>query len=559
MIVAGGNQVTGTTTQRVLTPGAARLVCNRANVKFFGHRHSRGGEWPSLGVTCYVRQSHNGDEGSAAGGVERGDDDNDAQAPALAVGVVSVHQRVCVGPLAAIGESETTTSDESECEGGLMFPPAEGETELWDVGMRVSCALIASRGGRRALSGGEFGLVFVDAVLVTEGVLQKCHDDSLIQRLLSIHSYINGHPSSQEIELCISRVDYMLDCSSKGKCELKHVESNTTSAAFSHFGSLVSDLHRYLCETHLVQLPYRNCVLPPNISHIKIPNSLAHAFRLYQIERPANSAVNTTQTICIIVSTSEQNCYEQRAIEFLLWEIHHISVKRYTLEEVALRGQLIGEKRLLIIDGCVEVAVSYYRIGILSSDLEFKAVEMIEQSYAIKCPTLVMLLLGTKKVQERLADPGVLERFLTSPSDQKTCKECFTAFLDVENPQSVQQAIKDPNDWVMKRQRGGGGNNLFGKQMVEALESSAISSYTIQKLIKPKARSTWVMTPTNDLPTLFNAVSELGIFGVLIRNKRTQQEIVNEAAGHLLRTKDISSSDGGVCNGLAVLDSPVLI
>ncbi|KAH3760262.1 glutathione synthetase [Pelomyxa schiedti] len=305
----------------------------------------------------------------------------------------------------------------------------------------------------------------------------------------------------------------MLDCSSKGKCELKHVESNTTSTAFSHFGSLVFDLHRFalfidvktykspldICAKPILFNCHTETVLPPNISHIKIPNSLAHAFRLYQIERPANSAVN--------VSTSEQNCYEQRAIEFLLWEIHHISVKRSSLEEVALRGQLIGEKRLLVIDGCVEVAVSYYRIGYsLSSDLEFKAVEMIEQSYAIKCPTLVMLLLGTKKVQERLAVPGVLERFLTTPSDQKTCKECFTAFY-VENPQSVQQAIKDPNDWVMKLQRGGGGNNLFGKKMVEALESSALSSYTIQKLIKPKARPTWVMTPTNDLPTLFNAVS----------------------------------------------------
>ena len=37
---------------------------------------------------------------------------------------------------------------------------------------------------------------------------------------------------------------------------------------------------------------------------------------------------------------------------------------------------------------------------------------MIERSLAIKSPTIHYHLAGTKKVQQALADPGVLERFV---------------------------------------------------------------------------------------------------------------------------------------------------
>lgn len=42
-------------------------------------------------------------------------------------------------------------------------------------------------------------------------------------------------------------------------------------------------------------------------------------------------------------------------------------------------------------------------------------------------------------------------------------------------------------------------------------------------------------------------------------NSDGQQEIVNYPGGHLLRTKAITTREGGVAAGFAVIDSPLLI
>lgn len=38
----------------------------------------------------------------------------------------------------------------------------------------------------------------------------------------------------------------------------------------------------------------------------------------------------------------------------------------------------------------------------------------MEQSSAVKCPSISYHLAGTKKIQQELAKPGILERFSTS-------------------------------------------------------------------------------------------------------------------------------------------------
>lgn len=50
---------------------------------------------------------------------------------------------------------------------------------------------------------------------------------------------------------------------------------------------------------------------------------------------------------------------------------------------------------------------------------------------------------------------------------------------------------------------------------------------------------------------------ELGIYGVFVGN--STHVILNEAVGHLLRTKLSTSNEGGVAAGFAVLSSPLLV
>ncbi|MCI33013.1 glutathione synthetase chloroplastic-like, partial [Trifolium medium] len=42
---------------------------------------------------------------------------------------------------------------------------------------------------------------------------------------------------------------------------------------------------------------------------------------------------------------------------------------------------------------------------------EWAARLLMEQSSAIKCPSISYHLVGTKKIQQELAKPGVLERY----------------------------------------------------------------------------------------------------------------------------------------------------
>jgi hypothetical protein len=58
----------------------------------------------------------------------------------------------------------------------------------------------------------------------------------------------------------------------------------------------------------------------------------------------------------------------------------------------------------------------YFRSGYAPeqypSEAEWKARLTLERSRAIKCPSIHYHLAGTKKVQQQLAAPGVLERFV---------------------------------------------------------------------------------------------------------------------------------------------------
>ena len=52
---------------------------------------------------------------------------------------------------------------------------------------------------------------------------------------------------------------------------------------------------------------------------------------------------------------------------------------------------------------------------------DWKARLMLERSRAIKCPSAAFHLAGTKKVQQVLASPGVLERYVGAEHSQTNC------------------------------------------------------------------------------------------------------------------------------------------
>jgi glutathione synthetase len=200
-----------------------------------------------------------------------------------------------------------------------------------------------------------------------------------------------------------------------------------------------------------------------------------------------------------VVQPNEANSIDQRWIEYNLMSLHGIRVVRKTMREMQAEAILDatqdGRRRLFVAGR--EVAVAYYRSAYTPddypSDLEWQGRELIERSYAIKCPSIAHHLAGTKKVQQVLADATALRRFVSD--DEAALLETSFAGLwglekDSDKTASVKQmAIDNARARVLKPQREGGGNNLYGDEVAEAMKTMSpeeLESYILMERIFPK-------------------------------------------------------------------------
>ena len=85
-----------------------------------------------------------------------------------------------------------------------------------------------------------------------------------------------------------------------------------------------------------------------------------------------------------------------------------------------------------------------------------------------------MYLIGTKKVQQVLCNPGMVERFAKDPESVLRIRSTFGTLLhldfNAQGDKAIARALKDPRRFVLKPQRENGGNNLYGEEMVKELE-----------------------------------------------------------------------------------------
>lgn len=97
----------------------------------------------------------------------------------------------------------------------------------------------------------------------------------------------------------------------------------------------------------------------------------------------------------------------------------------------------------------------------------------MENSLAIKCPCIQYLLVNTKLVQSALSKPKHLARFFdpTSPNYARLMSTFAKQYVlspdsDISSKQEIEDVIRDclqnPENYVLKPQREGGGNNYFG-------------------------------------------------------------------------------------------------
>ncbi|XP_054802980.1 glutathione synthetase, chloroplastic isoform X2 [Prosopis cineraria] len=360
--------------------------------------------------------------------------------------------------------------------------------------------------------------------------------DEFTSRLLDIHSKMLELNKKEEIRLGLHRSDYMLDEQSKS---LLQIELNTISSSFAGLGGLVTELHKNILSHYGELLGLSSERIPANTARNQFAEALAKAKCEYN---------DPGAVIMFVVQAEERNMYDQHLLSLALRERHRITSVRKTLAQIDQEAELLPDGKLYV-DGQA-IAVIYFRAGYTPldypSESEWRARLLMEKSSAIKCPSISYHLVGTKKIQQELAKPNVLERYLENKDDIVKLRKCFAGLWSLDESDITKRAIERPELFVMKPQREGGGNNIYGDAVRETLLKLQIAgsqedaAYILMQRIFPTNFATFFMR--SGCCHKDHAISELGIFGTYLRNG--DKVIVNEQSGYLMRTK-ISSSDEG--------------
>ncbi|HFE45608.1 MAG TPA: hypothetical protein ENJ18_08945, partial [Nannocystis exedens] len=194
---------------------------------------------------------------------------------------------------------------------------------------------------------------------------------------------------------------------------------------------------------------------------------------------------------------------------------------------------------------------------------EWRARETIERSLAIKCPSIAYHLVGTKKVQQALANPGNLEHFVRDENERALISSSFAGLwrLCPDSADVQQDALEHPENYVLKPQREGGDNNFYGDDLstlLASLDAHEKSAYILMERIFPKPVDSALIR--DGIATVGPALAEIGIFTAYIADgpANNRQTLHNTYAGHIVRTKLLGVDEGGVATGFSCLSSPDL-
>ena len=389
--------------------------------------------------------------------------------------------------------------------------------------------------------------------------------------------------------------------------EIKQVEFNTIASSFGGLAAKVSGLHRQglrdtqfllllnCFNSHLLSISaYPSTVptlitksfLPSNPSIASISQGLATAHRAYA---PSKSHPPLPLCIVFVVQDPENNVFDQHALASTLLADHNILTFRLPFSATLAYTSIPSDNpsRPLIYkpphspSTAYEVTTLYFRAGYApteyNSSESWNARLHLERSAAIKCPTILTHLAGSKKIQQVLTTPSSphLERFLSSTSSAEyinRVRATFAAIYPLDDTAAGKHAIGIATDagkasgYVLKPQREGGGNNIYGLKIPPFIKSlgedgKKYRGHILMELIEPPALRNSVFR--NGGVTSGEVIGELGVYGVCLWHYGEEvagpKILENWEAGFLLRTKGRESEEGGVAAGFGAVDSVCLI
>ncbi|CAN0384747.1 unnamed protein product, partial [Ectocarpus sp. 13 AM-2016] len=155
-----------------------------------------------------------------------------------------------------------------------------------------------------------------------------------------------------------------------------------------------------------------------------------------------------------------------------------------------------------------------------------------------------------------------VERFLGA-SESAAVRRCFAGLYSVGpdgDAAATADAVAHPDRYVLKPQREGGGNNLYGPELKSKLDAGGatddeLRSFVLMQRIFPKTQPAVMVNRGKCVSG--DSISELGVYGTYLGGGEGK-ELLNEYAGYLVRTKMEGTDEGGVATGYAVLSSPIV-
>lgn len=128
----------------------------------------------------------------------------------------------------------------------------------------------------------------------------------------------------------------------------------------------------------------------------------------------------------------------------------------------------------------------------------------MELSQAIVIPSIPMQLINFKRAQQELCRREVLQRYL-SGREVEDVLSISTPMWNFEDDSQHQQLIaltQDAQKYVLKPNREGGGNNIYGKKIQEILLASSAEerkSYVLMERIQPQEHLTVMFKRNNEI------------------------------------------------------------
>lgn len=352
--------------------------------------------------------------------------------------------------------------------------------------------------------------------------------------------------------------------------QMRQIEFNTISSAFAGLTGIVANLHKAVlryafdhCTIREVQptetkekSPAIDFILP-NDAVKKSAEAMLKAFELYN---------NKNACILFLIVPNECNVCDQNALIDAVHNLHptlrfHLRTFEQLTNELYLDEKTFN---LHLRPSNDEIAIVYYRAGYIPdhyiNEKCWIVREQIEQSRAIRCPTIRSQLAGCKIVQEYLTRENIVEKYIDDDTLSTKIRSTFASMFTFDNPQTRARNIQflrdNPHGFVLKPNREGGGNNKYDNDILNILneEENQLNSYIAMEKILPSKCISCLIKPNGKHLLHVECINEIGIYGTMVFNTQSKEEYINEVSGYLVRTKTTDTNEGGVATGYSVLD-----